>query len=50
MVLEVAILDVKTGQNADFVAAFAQSDPLIPSFPAPFHINSDIAESSHSAP
>jgi heme-degrading monooxygenase HmoA len=33
MVLEVAILDVKTGQNAEFVAAFQQAAPLIASIP-----------------
>jgi len=33
MVLEVAILDVKTGQNEEFVAAFQQAAPLIASIP-----------------
>jgi heme-degrading monooxygenase HmoA len=33
MVLEVAILDVKTGQNATFEAAFQQAAPLIASIP-----------------
>lgn len=33
MVLEVAILDVKTGQNAEFEAAFPQAAPLIASIP-----------------
>jgi heme-degrading monooxygenase HmoA len=33
MVLEVAMLDVKTGQNADFEAAFQQAAPLIASIP-----------------
>jgi len=33
MVLEVAILDVKTGQNATFEAAFQQAAPLIVSIP-----------------
>lgn len=33
MVLEVAILDVKTGQNAAFEAAFRQASPLIASIP-----------------
>jgi heme-degrading monooxygenase HmoA len=33
VVLEVAVLDVKTGQNADFEAAFAQAAPLIASIP-----------------
>lgn len=33
MVLEVAILDVKTGQNEAFEAAFQQASPLIASIP-----------------
>lgn len=33
MVLEVAILDVKTGQNGEFEAAFQQAAPLIASIP-----------------
>jgi heme-degrading monooxygenase HmoA len=33
MVLEVAILDVKTGQNAAFEVAFSQAAPLIASIP-----------------
>ncbi len=33
MVLEVAILDVKTGQNAAFEAAFQQASPLIAAIP-----------------
>ena len=33
MVLEVAVLDVKTGQNAEFEAAFQQAAPLIASIP-----------------
>ncbi len=33
MVLEVAMLDVKTGQNVAFEAAFQQAAPLIASIP-----------------
>ena len=33
MVLEVAILDVKSGQNGEFEAAFQQAAPLIASIP-----------------
>lgn len=31
MILEQAILDVKTGREADFMAAFAQAEPIIAS-------------------
>jgi heme-degrading monooxygenase HmoA len=43
MILEVAVLDVKPGQESAFEAAFAEAQVIIASMPGYIHINCSVA-------